>query len=138
MLPLIVPAQDVRVRGVVVGVLRKFGFAGGREKAPAKTAPRATRRLAARDDATLDLEINAIDSQLARWRSLLTAESLDEHDRVRMASLGRDLQALRDWCARTAKPSLRRALLIDANQLIQRMQRFLKARTIDLPEPTLH
>lgn len=136
MLPLIVAARDVRVRGVVVGVMRKFGFNGGRDKAPAK--PQPARKAPRRDDATLDLEINAIDSQLARWRSLLAQESLDEHDRIRMASLGRDLQALRDWCVRTSKPSLRHALIADANQLIQRMQRFLRARTMELPEPTLH
>ncbi len=137
MLPLVVSAREVRVRGVVVGVMRKFGFSGGREKAPAKAAPRA-RKPAARDDATLDLEINAIDSQLTRWRALLAEEGLDEHDRIRMAALGRDLQALRDWCVRTSKPSLRQALITDANQLMQRMQRFLKARTMQLPDLTLH
>jgi len=137
MLPLIVPARDVRIRGVVVGVMRKFGFSTPREKAQA-TKPRAPRRPPRRDEATLDLEINAVDSQLARWRTLLATAALDEHDRVRMASLGRDLQALRDWCVRTSKPSLRQALIADANQLIQRMQRFLKARAIELPELTLH
>jgi repressor LexA len=138
MLPLIVPAREVRVRGVVVGVMRKFGFAAPREKAPEARKPRAPRRSGRRDEATLDLEMNAIDSQLARWRTLLATVPLDEHDRVRMASLGRDLQALRDWCVRTSRPSLRQALIADANQLIQRMQRFIKARTIELPELTLH
>ncbi|MFN8641924.1 MAG: hypothetical protein U0802_09800 [Candidatus Binatia bacterium] len=44
-------------------------------------------------------------------------------ERAHLAQLGRDLQALREWYARTTKPVLRRALLADANRIIRRMQR---------------
>ena len=43
--------------------------------------------------------------------------------RADMATLGRDLQALREWYARTTKAVLRRAILADANRIIRRMQR---------------
>jgi repressor LexA len=138
MLPLVVPGEDVRVRGVVVGVMRKYGFQAGTDKTTAKRRPPRAKRRPASDDATLDLEINAIDSHLSRWRSLLDCGSIEQRDRVRMATMARDLQALRDWCARTSKPGLRRALITDANQLMRRMHRFLSSRTMELPELMLH
>ena len=53
--------------------------------------------------------------------------------RAQMFALGRDLHALRDWYARTAKPGLRRAVLADANRLIRRMERFAAAHALDRP-----
>jgi hypothetical protein len=55
-----------------------------------------------------------------------------------MEELGRDLQALRDWCARTNKPGLRRALLAEANKVIRRMQRFASVTPVRLPDLVLH
>jgi len=145
MLPLIVRAEDVRVRGVVVGVLRKYGFNPGHSlplgTAPAtKPAPGKSRRPLKLDESTLELSLNAIDAHLGRWKVLLDerGQEIAARDRVRMADLARDLQALRDWCARTGKPGLRQALIADASSLIQRMQRFLAARSLELPELTLH
>ncbi len=140
MLPLRVRGNDVRILGIVAGVMRKFGF-GDRKPAvkratKAKPAARAT---AARDDRSLDLELNVLDSQLARWRSLLDGGSEITHrDRARMSSLARDLQALRDWYARTSRPGLRTALMADAHRMIQRMQRFLSSRDLELPDLSLH
>jgi hypothetical protein len=54
-----------------------------------------------------------------------------------MASMARDLQALRDWGSRTSKPALRRAVIRDANGVMARMQRFLRSRSLELPE-TVH
>jgi SOS regulatory protein LexA len=132
MLPLVIGGDQVRVRGVVVGVLRKFGF----RPAPAtpRRAPRSTAaaRPAGRrpvDGETLDLSLNAIDAQLERWRTF--SERQEPHgarERGQLAQLGRDLQALREWYARTTKPVLRRALLTDANRLIRRMQRLAAQR----------
>jgi hypothetical protein len=145
MLPLIVRAEDVRVRGVVIGVLRKYGFnpsnALPRDSAPtAKPATAKSRRPLKLDESTLELSLNAIDAHLARWKVLLDEkeQGVEARDRVRMSNLARDLQALRDWCARTGKPALRQALIADAGRLIQRMQRFLAARSLELPDLTLH
>jgi hypothetical protein len=144
MLPLIVSGDQVRIRGVVVGVLRKYGF-----KSPAGAAPRsgsrpspsaapATPRPARRppsDADTLDLSLNAITAQIERWRVLgeRQAASTGARERAEMAGLGRDLQALREWYERTAKPVLRKAILTDANRIIRRMQRYAAARSLDLP-----
>jgi hypothetical protein len=135
MLPLRVDAEDVRIVGVVAGVLRKFGFG---ERKPAAPKP-AHRTPAPVDPDTLDLELNTIESQLTRWRTLLDSHSeIGQRDRIRMASMGRDLQALHDWYMRTARPGLRRALMEDAQKVILRMNRLLAARGMDLPDLHLH
>jgi hypothetical protein len=142
MLPLIVSGDQVRIRGIVVGVLRKYGFKAeaSRERPaprpagrPAATA-RPARRVAA-DTETLDLSLNAIDAQLERWRVLTEQSGAagSASDRAQMAVLGRDLQALREWYARTAKAVLRRAILADANRIIRRMQRYAAAHALADP-----
>ena len=152
MLPLRVRADGVRLRGVVVGVLRKYGFA--RPTAPVvrrEPCDRSSRRPVPQpaprpridgggDGATLELTLNAIDSQIGRWKALLDHQqpSFDARERARFAQLGRDLQALRDWCGRTSKPTLRRALIVEANQLIRRMHRLARSRSLELPEATVH
>ena len=137
MLPLIINGEQVRIRGVVVGVLRKFGFRPAanprRAPRPAPSArPAATARPARRpanDSETLDLSLNAIDAQLERWRVLGERQApRTARERADLAQLGRDLQALREWYARTTKPVLRRALLTDANRIIRRMQRHAAKR----------
>jgi len=136
MLPLIVSGEQVRIRGIVVGVLRKYGFGalgpGPAVRPVAKPATRATARPMRRSPAdaeTLDLSLNAIDAQLERWRVLMetSASASSAAERAQMATLGRDLQALREWYARTAKAVLRRAILADANRIIRRMQRYAAA-----------
>jgi hypothetical protein len=143
MLPLIVSGDQVRIRGAVVGVLRKYGFktTAPRERAGRPPAPRAAGGASARparptltDGETLDLALNAIDAQLERWRMLseTTAAASSARERAQMATFGRDLQALRDWYARTTKAVLRRAILADANRIIRRMQRHPATRGLDL------
>ncbi len=137
MLPLMVAAADVRVLGLVAGVLRKFGF--NERKPTARKPPKPAPPSGPRDDKTLDIELNVVDSQLSRWRSLLDASpSITERDRVRMSSMARDLQALRDWYARTSRSSLRHALMADAHKVIKRMHRFLASRELELPDLSLH
>lgn len=151
MLPLLVPGNEVRVRGVVVGVLRKYGFRdlGGRaagassgdapqpEPRPAEL-PTANRRGSRSDEATLELALNAIDAQINRFRDLLQSEAdLTPSARLKLAALTRDLQALREWCGRTRKPSLRRALIADATKVMRRMQR-LAGSNLTPPDVTLH
>ncbi len=138
MLPLVIGGDQVRVRGVVVGVLRKFGFkpipvaprSGLTRPAPRPAMPRPARR-AGCDVETLELSVNAIDAQLERWRVLAeTGAPRHPRERASLAQLGRDLQALRDWYARTSKPALRRAILDDANRIIRRMQRHAASRGV--------
>jgi hypothetical protein len=124
MLPLIMRGDQVRIRGVVVGVLRKYGFKPTAARRSTAGAAAARGGRAAADGATLDLSLNAIDAQLERWRRFTISgapSSASEH--AQLAQLGRDLQALREWYARTTKAALRRAILVDANRLIRRMQR---------------
>jgi hypothetical protein len=148
MLPLVVRGDQVRIRGIVVGVLRKVGF-GGPQKLPAARSappklaiakPAKPARRPMEDDATLELALNAVDSHLARWRALAEdgASRLSEQERLRMAAMARDLQALREWGSRTTKPGLRRAVLQDANRVMARMQRFLRSRSLELPDATVH
>jgi hypothetical protein len=128
MLPLVIGGDQVRIRGLVVGVLRKFGFRpppANPRRAPraAVATPRPARRAAVEGE-TLDLSLNAIDAQLERWRIVGERQpARNARERAQLAQLGRDLQALREWYARTTKPVLRRALLADANRIIRRMQR---------------
>jgi repressor LexA len=146
MLPLVVRGDRVKIRGVVVGVLRKVGFGTSRgpDAAPRSVPPKLSVARSARrpeeDEATLDLALNALDAHLARWKVLVDegAPRLSQQERSRMASMARDLQALRDWGSRTSKPGLRRAVIRDANRVIARMQRFLRARSLELPEATVH
>jgi hypothetical protein len=127
MLPLIIGGDQVRIRGLVVGVLRKFGFrpaAANPRRAPRPAATARPARRSAPEGETLDLSLNAIDAQLERWRIVGERQpSRNARERAQLAQLGRDLQALREWYARTTKPVLRRALLTDANRIIRRMQR---------------
>lgn len=150
MLPLIVRGEHVRIIGIVAGVLRKFGFGETRAlpaarphpatPRPSPATPRATPRRPV-DDASIDLEVNAIDAQLVRWNGAIAHAQHDRRLRSHvpeMAEIGRDLQALRDWCARTHKPSLRRALIDEANKVMRRMQRFAAVTPVRLPDLVLH
>jgi repressor LexA len=149
MLPLIVRGERVRVIGVVTGVLRKFGFNRTRRRDARRSTPSSTpasqRRSHAAsgpaDAASIDLEVNVIDAQLERWNAALARAQSDRRLRRHvgaMAELARDLQTLRDWCARTRKPGLRRALLAEANGVIRRMQRVATVTPLELPELVVH
>ena len=148
LLPLVVSGEKVRIIGVVAGVLRKFGFgrnvsASKRPKAAARAAApsRQTITPAGQERDSIDLEVTVIDAQLERWNAAVAHARRDRHLRHQigtMAELGRDLQALRDWCARTRKPGLRRALLIEASRVMRRMQRFAALAPVSLPDLVLH
>lgn len=146
MLPLTIRSEGIRIIGVVVGVLRKFGNGPTTKAAepvvePAFQAPRPVanvkpRSAAPPDSVAIDLAVNAIDSQLVRWNAAMAHAAQDKRLRqhvVEMAELSRDLQALREWCSRTSKPNLRRALLIEANRIMRRMQRFANVTPVKLP-----
>ena len=145
LLPLIVRGENICIRGVVVGVMRKYGFTQG----PKPAAPRPAHVLSAPSepaappniDSLFDPSLNAIDQHLARWQ---IAVERAQHDRrlnrrvAEMAQLGRDLQTLREWLGRTNKAGLRRALLAEANTLMRKMQRFGVLQPIGQAETLLH
>ncbi len=137
MLPLRISGEHVRIIGVVAGVVRKFGFEKQRTSAPARPAGRRN----AEEDASLELAVNVMDSQLVRWQAAITRAKQDKRLRrhiVEMEELARNLQAVRDWCARTSKVTLRRALVTEANRIMQRMQRFAAVTPVELPDLVLH
>ena len=149
MLPLIVRGGEIRIIGVVVGVMRKFGFGNKPAGAgldsvrsqPPQPAARPAPRTAKPDPASIDLAVNAIDMQLSRWNAAIEHAQRDRKLRkhvAEMAALGRDLQALRDWCSRTHKPGLRRALVDEAIKIMRRMQRLADVVPVQLPELLLH
>jgi len=148
MLPLVVRGGEIRIIGVVVGVMRRFGF-GNKPKSEAQLASKRppqprTRHLARspkQDSASIDLAVNAIDVQLNRWNAAIEQARRERkmRDHVdEMVTLGRDLQALRDWCSRTCKPGLRRALVDEAVKIMRRMQRFANVVPVQLPDLLLH
>lgn len=151
MLPLIIHGASVRVIGVVAGIVRKFGFErpralpGTTESRPAPSAKTPTtnhRPLFPGDDsASLDLAVNVMDSQLVRWQAAIARAKHDKRLRrqvPQMEEMSRNLQAVRDWCARTRKPSLRRALVNEANRIMRRMQRFATVTPVQLTDLVLH
>jgi repressor LexA len=140
LLPLVIRGEHISIRGVVVGVMRKYGF--GRHE---PTRPVAHSVVSRPDplpqDDLFDASLNAIDEQLARWRMATEQAKRERRQQGRlaqMAEVGRDLQALRDWLGRTRKPGLRRALISEANQIMRRMQRFGVLRPAGAPETLLH
>ena len=139
LLPLTVRGDHLRLIGIVVGVLRKFGFGESRPRNRRPVAPR--RQGPQQSDASLELEISAIDAQLARWSAAIAQarkeKPLCQHV-AQMEKMGSDLQALRDWWGRTTKPGLRRALLTEANAVMRRMQRFATVTPVRLPGLILH
>jgi repressor LexA len=151
MLPLLIRGENMRIIGVVAGVVRKLGFAKP-HGLPARTAAQAVqppkpavshRRPAATqtDSASLELAVNVMDSQLVRWQAAIGRAKHDKRTRsqvVQMEELCRNLQAVRDWCARTSKPSLRRALVNEANRIMRRMQRFAAVMPVQLQDLVLH
>jgi len=149
MLPLRISGEHVRIIGVVAGIVRKFGFDKNRpqpatmEAATSTKPPSNPRHTPAReaDSASLDLAVNVMDSQLVRWQAAIARAKQDKSLRrhlVQMEELCRNLQAVRDWCARTQKPTLRRALVAEANRIMRRMQRFATVTPVELPDLVLH
>lgn len=151
MLPLIVRGDNIRIIGIVTGVLRKLGFAkphalpgaGDSRRVPQAKATAVHRRPAAAhvESASLELAVNVMDSQLVRWQVAIGRakdEKRAQRQVVEMEEMCRNLRAVRDWCARTRKPSLRRALVNEANRIMRRMQRFAAVTPVELQDLVLH
>ena len=151
MLPLIIRGEHIRIIGIVAGVLRKLGFekphalpAVSDGRVVPQTKPTAVHRRPATahvESASLELAVNVMDSQLVRWQAAIGRAKHDKRAQrqvVEMEEMCRNLQAVRDWCARTRKPSLRRALVNEANRIMRRMQRFAAVTPVHLQDLVLH
>jgi len=146
LLPLVVRGQELRIIGIVVGVLRRLGFSERSRELPepigVEPHPKSLHKRPSHtstDPESLELALNALDRQVEQWHVAVERAKRDRKLMKQvpsMAELGRDLEALRDWCARTSRPSLRRALLQEANRVMRRMQRFkglVAVEVTDLP-----
>jgi hypothetical protein len=118
MLPLVVPAERVRIIGTVVGIFRRQGFQG---RAPVRRAAPVGRPVADAQQ-TLDLTLEAI------ARSLREAEGLARSRRgtsaARLRDIAQRLRALRDCYLETTAPKLKRALLLEASGLMRQVRRW--------------
>lgn len=122
MLPLIVRGDRVRIRGIVVGVLRKQGF---RARIP---APAAGRRANATRGAT-DLAVRILEQHVAEGNRLAArADHLEEHRARELRGLAQSLRALHATYVETTHPRLRQALLEEATR-VRRQLRAVAQRT---------
>ena len=111
MLPLVVPAQRVRIVGAVVGVFRRQGFR--------PRPPRPRSRPAPVDGRTFDLTLHVLEQRLQ------DADAIARTHRSEQATdLARSLRSLRDCYLATDVPRLRAALLREAGDVIRRLRRF--------------
>lgn len=122
MLPFIVRAERVKVRGTVVGILRKYGFMKKRAMREVNAEAVVPEGGVAPSAAAVEQAVNAMDQRLETWRRSAESGSRRRSFRSqRLLSMSRDLNALRQWCTRTSKPQLQRALIAEADKLMRRM-----------------
>jgi len=111
LLPLAVTAGQVRVLGVVVGVVRRHGF-----RPAAAAVPGGRSRARDPDASLLDPRLRAAHGRAVGRRAAARPSPVDD--------LARSLRSLRDCYRGTANPRLRRALLREARELVRRLCRF--------------
>ena len=124
-LPLIVRSSRVRLHGVVVGVLRKHGFArtGRPSRASALPEPRQPRVPGGQLD-PLNLALRIVEHNLTEWERLVarssvrSARSAGEDGRT----LAQSLRVLHATYVATESPRLRRALLDEAARISRQMR----------------
>jgi repressor LexA len=111
LLPLVIRGERVRIRGVIVGVLRKQGF-----RAPHRPAPPAAER-GATDLAARILEQNALEGSRIAARA---GEDGRRGQEVR--TLAQSLRALQATYVETRHPRLRKALLDEAVRTMRQLR----------------
>jgi hypothetical protein len=121
LLPLTVRGDRIRIRGVVVGVLRKHGFAArtGPPSAPRNLGARAT--AAARG--TTDLAIRILEQNVAEsTRTAVRACSVGAQRAAELKELAQSLRALHATYVETRHPRLRKALLNEAASIMRQLR----------------
>jgi SOS regulatory protein LexA len=116
LLPLVVRGDRVRIRGVVVGVLRKQGF---RAPLPARSA---SRRSGAVRVAT-DLAVRILEQHVVEGNRLAARTDQSEGRRAReLKALAQSLRALHATYVETTHPRLRQALLEEATRVMRQLR----------------
>ena len=112
LLPLVLRGERVRIRGVVVGVLRKQGF-----RVPIRPAPPRTAERGAADLAVRILEQNALEG-----RRIAARAGADGRRGQEVRSLAQSLRALHATYVETRHPRLRKALLEEAVRTMRQLR----------------
>jgi hypothetical protein len=121
MLPLTVSGDRVRIRGVVVGVLRKHGF---RNRTPAQPTVRVARRTSRpAERGTTDLAIRILAQGVAEGtRTAARACGAGAQRAAELKELAQSLRALHATYVETHHPKLRKALLDEAASIMRQLR----------------
>jgi SOS-response transcriptional repressor LexA len=115
LLPLVLRGERVRIRGVVVGVLRKQGF-----RAPAPSRPA---RCGGPQRGATDLAVRILEQHVAESRRIAgPAEGVEGRRGRELKSHAQSLRALHATYVETTHPRLRKALLDEATRVIRQMR----------------
>jgi hypothetical protein len=121
-LPLVIRSDRVRVRGVLVGVLRKHGFRSWR---PAFRPTITGDRGSTPEPVACDLRLRIMEHNVAEWERLMDAACLNPamFPAPSLRALGQNLHALQTTYAGTESPRLQRVLVREADRISRAMQR---------------
>jgi repressor LexA len=118
LLPLTVRGERIQIRGVVVGVLRKHGFAA---RAAEPRMPRPSRPRIARG--TTDLAIRILEQNVNEsTRVMMRACSAGAQRTGELKQLAQSLRALHATYVETRHPRLRKALLDEAARVMRQLR----------------
>ena len=122
-LPLVVRSERVRIVGVLLGVLRKRGFAARNAASTSSSPPRHATRVRPTDGRTLDLALRIVQHNLVEWERLVRTNVVAaQRWRTETKTLAQSLRALYVTYAATESPRLRKALLDEAGRISRRMR----------------
>lgn len=115
LLPLVVRGDRVRIRGVVVGVLRKQGFRAPLTRSPGRSA-RTT-------GGTADLAVRILEQSVMEGNRLaLQTQDLAGRHAQQVRMLAQSLRALHATYVETKHPRLRQALLDEAARTLRQLR----------------
>jgi len=114
LLPLVVRGEHVRIRGVVVGVLRKQGF-----RPPAKPKPTQARPS---ERGTADLAARILEQNVAESDRLAARIGIERRRAHEVRALVQSLRALHATYVETRHPKLKKALLDEASRTMRQLR----------------
>jgi hypothetical protein len=116
LLPLVLRGDRVRIRGIVVGVLRKQGF-----RAPASV--RSPGHHVGPPRGATDLSVRILEQQVAEGNRLASrAETIEGRRGRELQALAQSLRALHATYVETSHPRLRKALLEEATRVTRQLR----------------